>query len=49
MVVKKTKAPKYPRVMVSGERHVQLATEAKKQGVSIAQLAEKAFAKAFKK
>lgn len=42
-------APKYPRVMVTAKRHVQLAAAAKKQGISIAQLAESVFAKAFKK
>lgn len=41
------KAPKYPRVMVSGERHTQLAREAKKQKKSIAQLAEECFKKVY--
>ena len=45
----KPKAPKYPRVMVSPQRHVQLAVAAKKLGKSIAQLAEEVFVKAFKK
>lgn len=40
------KAPKYPRVMVSAKRHIALATEAKKKGVSIAALAEAKFKKA---
>lgn len=37
--------PKYPRVMVSGKRHNQLAAEAKKLGISIAALAERKFAR----
>lgn len=36
-------APKYPRVMVSSKRHAQLASEAKKAGISVAELAEKKF------
>lgn len=37
------KTPKYPRVMVSAKRHNALSAEAKKKGVSIAQLAEQKF------
>lgn len=36
-------APKYPRIMVSSKRHAQLALEASKLGISIAELAEKKF------
>ena len=43
---KKITAPKYPRVMVSPERHIALATEAEKKGISIAELAEQKFKKA---
>lgn len=45
---KKTKGyetPKYPRVMVSPARHKKLAAEAKKRGVSIAEVAEEKLAK----
>lgn len=40
----KYQAPKYPRIMVSAKRHKQLAAEAKKLKISIAQLAESYFA-----
>ena len=40
------KGPKYPRVMVSNERHAKLSAEAKIKGISIMQLAEKKFSKA---
>lgn len=40
------KTPKYPRVMVSGKRHNQLAAEAKRTGKSIRQIAEAKFRKA---
>jgi predicted HicB family RNase H-like nuclease len=43
MKPKKYEAPKYPRVLVSPARHKQLAAEAKKQGISIAELAELKF------
>lgn len=43
------KTPKYPRVMVSGKRHNQLAAEAARTGKSIAQVAEAKFIKAGKK
>lgn len=49
MAAKKLKAPKYPRVMVSPERHVQLQEEAKKRKVHISVVAEEAFKKNFKK
>lgn len=35
--------PKYPRVIVSGKRHVALAKEAQKRNVSIAVIAEEKF------
>lgn len=41
--------PKYPRVMVSGKRHDQLAKEAKKQKTTILELAEAVFTKHFGK
>lgn len=40
------KAPKYPRVMVSGRRHIKLAQEAAAKGVSIQAVAEAKFRKA---
>lgn len=40
------KGPKYPRVMVSAKRHAALATEAKKKGIHINELAEQKFVKA---
>lgn len=40
---KAIQGPKYPRVMVSSKRHAVLAKEAKKAGISIAELAEKKF------
>jgi|GEM_PF-4490823 len=43
------KAPKYPRVWITAERHQQLAAEAKKQGKTIGEVAEESFKKTFKK
>lgn len=37
---------KFPRVMVSKERHAKLTKEAKAKGLTLAALAEKKFAKA---
>ena len=39
------RAPKYPRVMVTADRHLRLAGEAKKRKLSIAALAEEIFLK----
>ena len=36
-------APKYPRVMVSKKRHLALAREARKRGLTIAEVAEEKF------
>lgn len=36
-------APKYPRVIVKGTRHIKLAAEAKKRGMSIEAVAEEKF------
>lgn len=44
MATKKT--IKFPRVIVSAERHAKLAAEAKKSGKTIAEVAEKKFVKA---
>jgi hypothetical protein len=33
-------APKYPRVIVKGARHIKLSREAKKRGMSIEAVAE---------
>lgn len=35
--------PKYPRVMVSPKRHLALAREAKKRGITILEVAEEKF------
>lgn len=43
MAKKQIVAPKYPRVMVSAKRHIALAKEAKKLGMTISELAEKKF------
>lgn len=40
------KAPKDPRVTVKPSRHIRLAAEAKRRGMTIAQLAEEKFKKA---
>jgi hypothetical protein len=42
----KYKTPKYPRVMVSPERHAKLAKEAAEKKISIAEVSEKKFVKA---
>lgn len=46
MSAKKAKAPKFPRVIVSPERHTALAAEAKTKGVHISVIAEEKFKKA---
>lgn len=40
------KAPKYPRILVSPERHAALMKEAKEKKISVAELAEAKFKKA---
>lgn len=45
-IKKKTKAPKYPRVMVSDARHAALAAEATRTGKTIMEVAEAKFKKA---
>lgn len=42
----KAKAPKYPRVVVSPERHIALQEEAERENKSIAAIAEEKFEKA---
>lgn len=42
------KEPKYPRIVTSGKRHVKLATEARKRGVDIQEVAEEKFVLADK-
>jgi hypothetical protein len=46
MTAKKPKAPKYPRVIVSQERHVALQAEADKKGITLTELAEQKFKRA---
>jgi len=43
MATKKIVEPKYPRIIVSGKRHMQLQREAKRQGVAISVLVEQIF------
>jgi len=43
---KEVKGPKYPRVMVSPERHAQLKSAADRKGISLQQHAEAIFKRA---